>query len=362
MNPTRMTAAGEQSPIPPALVRWGGIAWRLGAIGFVAFHVFQAAKTVGVVLIAGALALLLASIMWTPVRRMTDRGWPSIAAVLFVLSLAGALLVGIVLLTIPPIVSNVADLSTDVDSAVESVREWLTMGPLGLEPGQVEQFQSAVMDRMSQGSSLMGGATTAFEAITGTLLAVIFTFFILKDGRSIAGMLRRRVPEHRAEDVAVGLQTIRATLARYMVGMAIVGLFDAAVIGIGLVILGVPLALPLSILVFFGAFFPLIGAFVSGLLAVAVAFVNGGLTDALIVLGITVAVQQFEGDVIMPLVFGRALQLHPVAILVGVTGGGLAFGIMGAFVAVPLIATVVALREELGEDPDRSLLTIVRGP
>lgn len=362
MKSSRTPAADENPPIPPVLVRWGGIAWRVAAIGFVAFHLLQAAKTVSVVLIAGALALLLASIMWTPVRILTDRGWPSIAAVTLVLAIAGAVLVGTVLLTIPPIVSNVTDLSTDVDSALESVREWLTMGPLGLEPGRVERFQDAVTDRMSQGSSLMGGATTAFEAITGSLLAIIFTFFLLKDGRSIAEMLSNRVPARRSDDVVIGLRTVRSTLARYMVGMAVVGLFDAAVIGIGLLILGVPLALPLSILVFFGAFFPLIGASVSGLLAVAVAFVNGGLTDALIVLGITVAVQQFEGDVIMPLVFGRALQLHPVAILVAVTGGGLAFGIMGAFVAVPLMATTVALREELGSDPDRSLLTIVRGP
>jgi predicted PurR-regulated permease PerM len=118
---------------------------------------------------------------------------------------------------------------------------------------------------------------------------------------------------------------------------------------------------PLAVIVFFGAFIPLVGAFLSGLLAVAVAFVNGGLTDGLIILAVIVGVQQFEGDVIMPLVFGQTLRLHPLVILLGVAAGGLAFGLFGAFLAVPLIAVAVAIDEAVGEDPDSGFLSLARG-
>jgi predicted PurR-regulated permease PerM len=138
-------------------------------------------------------------------------------------------------------------------------------------------------------------------------------------------------------------------------------LVDSVVIGIGLWIVGVPLILPLSILVFFGAFFPLVGAFSSGLLAVAVAFVNGGLVDALIVLAIVVVVQQVEGDVVLPIVFGQTLRLHPLVVLLGIAAGGFAFGLLGAFLAIPLIAVAVSVHEALYDNHDTSYWGLIRG-
>jgi putative heme transporter len=146
-----------------------------------------------------------------------------------------------------------------------------------------------------------------------------------------------------------------------MGGIAVVGAVDATAIAIGLWLVGVPLILPLAVLVFIGAFFPLVGAFISGLLAVAVAFVNGGLTDGLIILGVVILVQQLEGDVVLPLVFGKTLKLHPLLILLGVAAGGLAFGLLGAFLAVPLIAIVVSVREALTDEEDESYLSLARG-
>ncbi len=125
--------------------------------------------------------------------------------------------------------------------------------------------------------------------------------------------------------------------------------------------MGAPLVLPLALLVFIGAYIPLVGAFVSGLLAVAVTLVNVGLVEGLIVLAVTVAVQQFEGDVIMPLVFGQTLRLHPLVILIGVAAGGLAFGLFGAFLSVPLIAVAVSIDEAISDDPDSGLLGLARG-
>jgi predicted PurR-regulated permease PerM len=146
-----------------------------------------------------------------------------------------------------------------------------------------------------------------------------------------------------------------------MGGVAIIGLFDASLIAIALWIVGAPLVIPLAVIVFFGAFIPLVGAFLSGLLAVAVAFVNGGLADGLIILAVVVGVQQFEGDVIMPLVFGQALRLHPLVVLLGVAAGGIAFGLFGAFLAVPLIAVAVAIHEAISDDPNTDLISLARG-
>ena len=138
------------------------------------------------------------------------------------------------------------------------------------------------------------------------------------------------------------------------------GVVDATAIAIGLLIVGVPLVLPLAILVFLGAFFPLVGAFLSGLVAVAVALVNGGWTDALIVFAIVLGVQQLEGDIVMPLVFGRTMQLHPLVVLLVIAVGGVAFGIPGAFLAVPITAVVVAVDDELSPEKDTSFISVAK--
>jgi predicted PurR-regulated permease PerM len=117
--------------------------------------------------------------------------------------------------------------------------------------------------------------------------------------------------------------------------------------------------LPLMTVVFIGGFFPIIGAFVSGLLAVAVSFVNGGLTDALIVLAVVIGVQQFEGNVLHPIVFKRALSLHPLVILLAIGVGGVAFGIVGAFLAVPFAGVAVAVEQAVRDDPDRSVVALL---
>lgn len=352
------------SDIPRWVVKWGGMAWRLLAIGAVVFFAFQGIKRVSAVVIAVVLALFLASVLWGPVQWLVDRaGWPPLVSTLAVFVVALALLASLVFFTVPPIVASFGDLSEDLSSAVESLREWLVTGPLGLSEVQVESFRDVVAERVTNmgGTSLLGGATLVVEFVTGFFLAMIVTFFILKDGRPLVAMLLERLTDRHADDVNRGLQTAFGTLSRYMGGMALVGLFDAVVIGLGLLVVGVPLVLPLSILVFFGAFFPLVGAFVSGLFAVAVAFVNGGAVDGLIILGLITVVQQFEGDVILPLVFKQHMRLHPVVVVLAVSVGGIAFGIIGAFLAVPLIAVVIALREELGADGEQSLLTIARG-
>lgn len=349
--------------MPDWLVTLGGISWRVLAIGAVAYFAFQLLRAVSVVAIAVAISLFLASVLWAPTRGLVDRGWPPLVAALTTMAGAFAVMVGIGLVVIPQLVSGFADLGGDLSTAADSVRRWLIVGPLGLSETQIDNYWSAAQERLRElaEEGLVPGATAVLEFITGTFLAVITTFFVIKDGRRMVRMLVDLLPEDTDHKVETAIRVGWESLSGYMAGIAVVGLVDAVAIGLGLWIVGVPLVVPLSILVFFGAFFPLVGAFLSGLVAVAVAFVNGGVTDALIILALITVIQQLEGDVVLPLVFGQTLKIHPLLVLLGVAGGGIAFGLVGAFLTVPIIAVVVSVGEALAEDPERSYFKLARG-
>ncbi len=356
----------DPSPrLPDWIVRGGGAAWRLLAMGALVYFGFQILRQVSVVVLAVVLALFPAAVLWSPVRRLERRGWrpmPATALVLMtflvVLALGGTVIV-------PPLVEQMGPIAADVGSAAGAVRTWLTNGPLGLSPSQIDAYWSGLVERFNEGggftSGLLGGATAVVEIVTGLFVMLISTFFILKDGPAMTNGLLARMSERRAIATGKGIDVAWRTLGHYVRGLALVGLVDAAVIGIGLLIVGVPMVIPLAILTFFGAFFPLVGAWVAGLAAVAVAFVNGGITEALIVLAIITAVQQLEGDLVLPIVFGRTLVMHPLVVLLAVAVGGFAFGIAGAFLSVPAVAVAVAVRQEIAENPASTFTSLVQG-
>jgi predicted PurR-regulated permease PerM len=329
----------------------------------VVFFGFRALRTISVVILAVVVAMFLAAVLWKPSNWLRTRGLPPALAAILTVAGAVAVLVGIFLVIVPQVADSFDTLSSDVGELVDSGRQWLIDGPLGLTEADIEQYTQSITEWAQSvgGDSLLWGATAALEFITGTFLAVIVTFFLLKDGRKLLDGFKARVSPDTAYKAETGFRVGRYSLAHYMGGIALVGLFDATLIAIALWIVGAPLVLPLAVIVFFGAFIPLIGAFVSGLLAVAVATVNGGMTDGLIILAVIVGVQQFEGDVIMPLVFGQTLRLHPLVILLGVTAGGIAFGLFGAFLAVPLIAVAVAIDEAISDHPESNLISLARG-
>jgi predicted PurR-regulated permease PerM len=349
--------------VPAWLVKWGDISWRLIAIGIVVFFGFRALNIISVVVLSVVVAMFLAAVLWKPSSWLRSRGFPPALSSLLTLIVAVAVIIGVFALIVPQVANNFDSLSEDVEELIETGREWLIEGPLGLSEAEIESYLENITDWIQSvgGESLLGGATAALELITGTFLALIVTFFLLKDGRTLLDGLETRVSADRAQKLETGFRVGRDALSHYMGGVAIIGLFDASLIAIALWIVGAPLVIPLAVIVFFGAFIPLVGAFLSGLLAVAVAFVNGGLADGLIILAVVVGVQQFEGDVIMPLVFGQALRLHPLVVLLGVAAGGIAFGLFGAFLAVPLIAVAVAIHEAISDDPNTDLISLARG-
>lgn len=245
---------------------------------------------------------------------------------------------------------------------LERLQRFLTEGPLGLTDRQLDEARASLGEFLSGARWQAGaitGATLVAEVITGIFLGLVLLFFLLKDGRRIWDFVKGFLPDRHAtryDRIADGSVVV---LGGYVRGTAIIATVDAVVIGAALAILGVPLALPLAVVVFVGAFVPLVGATVAGAVAALIALVSNGLVTALIVVAVVVAVNQIEGDVLAPVVLGRSLSLHPLAILLALTAGTILAGIIGAILAVPVAAvawTVVKVwrEQDAGQAPPES--------
>lgn len=339
-------------PVPTSLATAAAWSWRLvalaGGIALVAIVLYE----LRIVTVPIFIALVLATVLQPPVRSLRRRGLPNAlaSALVFIAVIAG--LVGLVYALAAPVSSEFADLGPQVSEAVDDVNSWLMTGPVDLEQAELDRYVDQAVEQVRSNSGslrtgLVTSATLAAEVIAGFFLTLVLTFFFVKDGEELTRSLLSRFPErHRAAAAAAG-DRATDTLAAYLRGIALTGVVDATLIGIVLFVVDVPLILPLVVLTFFGAFFPLVGATAAGVLAVAVALVNGGFTDALIVAVAVLVIQQVEGDVLQPLVMGRAVALHPVVILLSLATGGLIAGVLGAFLAVPLVAVTGAVTREL---------------
>ena len=301
------------------------------------------------------LATLVAAAASPVVDWLTGRRMPRMLAVWLTL-LTGFAVVGAIGWWIGSAVSDQWD--DLVDSATggwEKLRDFVLTGPL---PVKEEDF-AGLMDRLGEFAAgptvqqgALSGATLVAEVITGLFLGLVLLFFLLKDGRAIWSFLSDQLPERYRERYDEAASRAAGVLGGYVRGTAVIALVDALVIGVALAVIGVPLALPLAVVVFFGAFLPLVGATIAGALAALVALVSNGPLTALIVVGVVIAVNQLEGDILAPVVLGQALSLHPLAILMALTAGTIVAGIIGALLAVPFAAvawTVVKTFRELGD-------------
>ena len=271
--------------------------------------------------------------------------------------------VGLVVLAGWFVGAEVADEWTELQegavAGIEELRIFASEGPLRLTEQQLEQYQQAAVDAFQQADLTAGaitGATAVGEVFAGLFLGAVVLYFMLKDGREIWRFLVGQVPGYRTRErlMAIGDRST-SVLGGYVRGTAIIALVDAIIIGGALAILRVPLALPLAVVVFIGAFIPLVGATVAGILAALIALVSNGPVTALIVVAVVVAVNQIEGDVLAPIVLGRSLRLHPLAILLALAAGTILAGIIGAILAVPFAAVAWAAvktwRELSGQPP-----------
>ncbi|WP_254678646.1 AI-2E family transporter [Arthrobacter sp. 24S4-2] len=292
------------------------------------------------------IALILAAAIAPFVNFLKRRGLPAAAAtgVAFVALLV--VLAGVATVIVFSVRSQWNDLATQASSGLDQLQSFLLNGPIPVDPEQIEQARSAVVD-FAASSQVRSGAITGLSVITeflaGASLVVVILFFFLKDGTGIWNFfLRPYTGAREAKLRRSGTRTIQV-LGDYVRGTAIVALVDTVAIGTALLVLQVPLAIPLAIIVFIGAFVPIVGATVAGILAALVALVASGPVVALIVVIVVIAVNQLEGNLLQPVVMGKSLQLHALVILLALTAGTILAGIIGAVLSVPLAAVVWAI-------------------
>jgi predicted PurR-regulated permease PerM len=244
------------------------------------------------------------------------------------------------------IANQFSSLAAQVSESIDELRGWLVNGPLHLSDQQLSALAQRLQNSLASGQSLasrvLGTTTLALEVLGAVVLTVLLTFFLLKDGPMLQAWVVEQVSEPGATRLRAAGRAAWATLTGYVRGVATIGLFNAVFIGIGLVVVGVPLVPSLALLTFVGAFLPLIGALTAGLLSALVALVSRGPVAAVIVVGITLAVHQVEAHVLQPAVMSRVVGLHPVVVLLTLAAGGVLGGVVGAFLAVPTVAVVAA--------------------
>jgi predicted PurR-regulated permease PerM len=294
------------------------------------------------------IALMLTTIVAPAAEWLTKRGVPRGLASLTLILGGLAAIVGLVVLLAPLVAGELGDVGTSLREGTDRVLRWLAEGPFEVSERDVDRFIDQAGEQISQSrgqiaSGVVAGAIALIEVIAGILLTIVLLFFFVRDGdrinRWIESQFRDGNQQHARE---MGVRAW-AVLRGYVRGIVIIALFDGAVIGVTVLVIGAPLAAPLALITFFGAFFPIVGAVVAGVIAALVTLVTSGLSDALIVTAVTVVINQLEGDVLQPLVMGKSLNLHPVAILVALTAGGILAGVPGAFLAVPVAAVAATV-------------------
>ncbi len=349
--------------VPPWLAQAAALAWRILVVVAAGSLLVIAVVRLRVLFIPAFVALLATTVLAPLVNRLKAKRWPPALATSAAMGGAIAIAAGIVAVLAPQVADELDDVGQTVQAGTERLLTWLSRGPLDLEQQQINDFLDRARERLSANAGRIAGGALAgtvlvAEIIAGILLTLVMTFFFVKDGGMMARWLLDVVTPTQRDLVRRMAGRAWETLTGYVRGIAVIAFADAVIIGIGLVIIGVPLVIPLMVLTFIGGFFPLIGAVLAGAVAALVALVTTGFLDALLVVAVVTVVQQVEGDVLQPLLMGRAVKLHPLVVLLGVTGGAFLGGIAGAFVAVPLIAVIVSAvgvaraGEPGGREPD----------
>lgn len=349
-------------PLVPArsdgLLRAGRIAWSVLGIVAVAVAVWLVLSRLAVVVVPLLLALFPAAALAPVVRWLTRHRIPPAPATLLTLIGLLAVVGGLIAALIPQFVAQLPALADSLGQSVRQLQPLLDRIP-GLPKDISLRELAQRMGGVGDSNVLriaVGYTRSAAEFLGGLLLLAIAVLVYLYDGDRLArtgvGLLPRR---HRETALELGSR-LWDTLGSFVRAQLAVATVDAVLIGVGLALLGVPLAVPLAMLVFLGAFFPYVGATLSGLLAVLVAFAHGGPGLALAVLALVVGVQQLEGNLVQPYIAGRMVQVRPFAVIVALGIGGTLLGVLGVFLAVPAAAclarTADFIREnEAGPDP-----------
>lgn len=348
----------DDEAVTPIVRKAAAWSWRLLVILAAVVALLWVFKRLEIIVVPVALATILAALLMPAVDFLDRRGAPRGGAVALMLLSGFAVVGGILSFVVTQFIEGAPALVEQVSRSIDGVRNWLIDGPLHLSREQIDNAGNSAIEALQNNqekvtTGALSTAGTVTEIVTGAVLVLFTLIFLLQGGRNIYAFVTKIFPVHVRQRVRDAGRAGFHSLIGYVRATFLVALVDAVGIGTGLAIMGVPLALPLASLVFLGAFIPLVGAVVAGALAVVVALIAKGFIYALITLGLVIAVQQLEGHVLQPLVMGRAVSIHPLAIVLVIAAGGVLAGIVGALLAVPTLAFLnSSIRVLLAPDPD----------
>ncbi|MDP9408812.1 MAG: AI-2E family transporter [Actinomycetota bacterium] len=335
----------RRDPVAPGLQALAGYGWRLLVLVAAAYLIVRAVAALSVVVIPVVLAVVVAAVLSGPVRRLRRAKVPASLAAAIVLLGALAVLIGAFVYAGSSAGSQFEELSASVSAGLDNLQAALARPPLNLDTARVSELRQQAVDavnnnRSGLASGVLSAGSLAVNVVAGFLLFAVVLFFFLRDGARIWTWLVLNLPHDQQGSVDTAGRVAARTLSGYVSGTAFVALVDAVLIGLALLLVGVPLVVPLALLTFISAFIPVVGAVLSGLVAVVVALVSGGPTDALIIAGVVLAVQQVEGNVLQPMVMSKALSLHPLVVLIAFSAGSVLAGLIGALFSVPFVAVI----------------------
>jgi putative heme transporter len=369
--PSKTDAKYEDS-VEPIVRKAAAWSWRLLIILAALVALLWVIARLEIIVVPLLLALMLSALLVPAVDWLDRRGAPRGGAVALVILAAFAVLGGILTFVISQFVVGLPDLVNQVTRSIDSAKKWLIEGPLHLSRQQIDNAGNAAIQALQNNqakltSGALSTAATVTEILTAALLMFFTLIFFLYGGRNIWAYVTKIFPADVRDRVRAAGNAGYGSLIGYVRATFLVALVDAAGVGTGLAIMSVPLALPLASLVFLGAAIPLVGAVISGFLAVVVALLAKGFVYALITLGVIIGVNQLEAHILQPLVMGRAVSIHPLAVVVAISTGGVLFGIVGALLAVPtvaffnnafqvLLAKDPSAAAKEAEDPEASIL------
>jgi putative heme transporter len=333
------------------LSRWS-LRWLLIALG--ATLLGLAVREFWSILLPVILALIVTTVLQPPAWYLERKlGIPTAVSAVVVLVGSFAAVALVVVLLAPTVGNQSGDIANDASTGLTQIQDWVNNSDL-ISDKQIDSVVSAAQDRLtSSASSIASGVLVGVGAVTSAivtlLITLILTFFFLKDGRRFAPWMRGLTGARAGGHLVEVSSRAWLTLGGFIRTQALVSLVDAVLIGAALLIVQVPLAIPLAILTFFGGFIPIVGAIAVGAIAVLVALVSNGVSGALIILAVIVGVQQLEGNVLSPMLQSKSSDLHAGVVLLAIALGSTLFGIIGAFLAVPVVATLAVILRYLNE-------------
>lgn len=367
---SEVSSSGSPMPVPPLLRDLAGWAWRILVLALTAYLLLRALNILYLIVLPFFAAMFATSLAYPAVRLLRGRGLSRAWSTWITMFVALILLTGVAVFVVDRAASEYPQLVTQFSAAVTKFRHFLT-NDLHVKSSSTASIGNTITVYLNKhesavASGALTGITTVAEVLAGSVLWFFMTFFLLYDGENIWGWVVGLFPEQaRGRVVGAGLQAWDR-LAGFVRGTFIIAVIHAVVAAIALSIIRVPLVAPLTLLVFVGSFLPIVGSAIFGSLAVAITLVTRGTAYGGILAAVLIVDNQVEAHYLQPVLVGRYVRLHPLAVALSIAAGGVLEGIPGAVIAVPLVAVVYAVLRYLavgdehapaedvppGEDPD----------